>query len=228
MKAITLFSGGKDSVYADYLASKEHDIQCLVSVQPENQESYMYHHQNPMLTELQAKALNKELRWISTPAIKEKEVEDLQSGLKKLKEKIEFDGVVSGAIESQYQKTRIEKVCSQLDLDSITPIWQANQRKLLEKLVELGFKAIITKVSAGGLTGEHLGKEINRDLITELKEIEDRWRINIAGEGGEYETLMVDGPNYRKKIVLEETKRIFDEEQQKGTLQIKKATLKPK
>ncbi|WGI16779.1 diphthine--ammonia ligase [Methanonatronarchaeum sp. AMET-Sl] len=228
MKAISLFSGGKDSVISLYKAQQKHHIQCLVSVHPEHNESYMYHYQKPEITELQAKALEKPLKWIETKAIKEKEIDDLKKGLKKLKKEINFEAVITGAIESNYQKTRIEKVCNQLDLKPITPLWQTNQKQLLKYITKNDFEVIITKVSAGGLTKKHLNKKINQQLIKELTEIQKKWRINLAGEGGEYETLVLDAPNYKQKIQLLETEKKFNQKQQKGQLEIKKAKLIPK
>jgi len=228
MKAISLFSGGKDSVISLYKTQKKHQIQCLVSVHPENTESYMYHYQNPEITKLQAKALQKPLKWIETPAIKEQEVNDLKQGLKQLKKEIKYKAVINGAIQSKYQKTRIEKVCKELDLQPITPLWHIKPTELLKYITKNKFKVIITKVSAGGLTKKHLGREINPQLIQELKQIQKKYRINLVGEGGGYETLVLDAPNYKQKIKLIETTKKYNKKQQKGHLEIKKAKLTQK
>ena len=123
MKVAVLTSGGKDSIYAAYLASKTHELSCLVSMKSENPESYMFHVPNIHLVELQAKAMNLPLIFESTKGEKEKELEDLKRAISRAKEEYGVKGIVSGALASVYQKKRIENICKKLDLASITPLW---------------------------------------------------------------------------------------------------------
>jgi uncharacterized protein (TIGR00290 family) len=99
MRLAALFSGGKDSTYAIRLAEQlGHDVSYLVSVQSENPDSYMFHTVNQQLTELQAEAMGKEYVVSYTKGRKEEELEDLEETLASL----DVDGVVTGAIASQY------------------------------------------------------------------------------------------------------------------------------
>ena len=124
MNVAGLFSGGKDSVYALYIAEQYGwDVSHLITLVPTNPESWMFHAVNIHLTEQLAHALNKPLITKKTPGEKETELGDL----KEILQHLDIDGVISGAIASEYQRTRIERVCSELGLKSFTPLWQRSE-----------------------------------------------------------------------------------------------------
>ncbi len=223
MKVASLFSGGKDSVYATYLSLKEgFEVTNLVSMISENKDSWMFHSVNIHLTDLQAEAMNIPIVKVNTKGEKEKELVDLEERLATL----DIDGVVSGAIASSYQKDRIDKICERLGLKSFTPLWNKNQESLLQELVEEGFKVLIVGVFAEGFNASWLGRKIDKKTIEDLKKIKDKYLINIAGEGGEFETLVVDGPCFSKKLALDETENIWRRDS--GRLIVKKAHLTKK
>ena len=117
MKVAVLFSGGKDSVYAAYLAKKQgHKLVCLISVVSENKESYMFHTPNILETKKQAKVMCVPLVIQNTKGEKERELKDLEKILKKVKRRYKVKGIVTGAIQSAYQATRIQKICDNLEL----------------------------------------------------------------------------------------------------------------
>src|SRR4030042_2924535 len=108
MKVAALFSGGKDSTYAIYIAQQYGwNVTNLVTIISENKDSWMYHTLNIHLTEKQAESMNIPLVKKVTKGEKEKELDDLEEILKDL----DIDGVISGALASEYQRTRIEKIC---------------------------------------------------------------------------------------------------------------------
>jgi len=120
MRVAALFSGGKDSIYSIYITQQYGwEISHLVSLMPENINSWMFHGVNIHLTKLLSKALDIPIVYESTPGEKEKELNDL----KKVLEKLDIDGIISGAISSEYQRTRIEKICHMVGIKSFTPIW---------------------------------------------------------------------------------------------------------
>jgi len=186
---------------------------------PENINSWMFHGVNIHLTKLLSKALDIPIVYESTPGEKEKELNDL----KKVLEKLDIDGVISGAISSEYQRTRIEKICHMVGIKSFTPIWHKKQRQLLEEELQAGFKIMIVSVSANGLDKSWLGRTIDENCIKELVSLQTKYKINIAGEGGEYETLVLDGPILKKKIVLENVE--VEWKRDHGMLIVKKARL---
>ncbi len=227
MKLASLFSGGKDSVYSLYLASKEHEIVCLISMLSKNDASYMFHIPNIHLTSMQAEALDIPIMQFNTEGVKEEELEDLKKALETAKDKYQIEGIVTGAIASNYQRERIQKLCDDLDLKCINPLWGVEQVEFLNELVDNGFKIIITGIFAYPLTSKWLGKEINKETIQELTEMREKFKINPSGEGGEIETTAIDGPNFKKSIKIIDSE-IKPEGENSGIMVIKKAELKEK
>ncbi len=203
MKVCILYSGAKDSNYALYLAKKMgHDIPCLVTFMSNNPESYMFHTPNIKWVKIQAKAIEIPIEIFKTEGIKELELKDIENALKKIKKKYKIEGVVSGAIESDYQRKRIKKICESLDLKSINPLWKLNPEKYMKELVDSGFKIKIVGVYAEGLTKDWLGKSLNKDTFDKLKKLNQKYKVHMAGEGGEYETFVCDGPIFKKRIKI--------------------------
>ncbi len=197
MRVVALFSGGKDSAYAVHYARQQgYDIACLLSAVSENKESYMYHTLNIERVPEQARAMGIKLYQLETEGVKEEEVGDLKEMLKRLKEKEKIEGVVSGALASDYQKTRIERICEELGLASITPMWHVNPGAYMRALIESGFDVRIAGVFADGLEKSWVGRKIDETALQELKKLS----IHLAGEGGEYETLVAGGPGFQEKI----------------------------
>jgi ABC transporter with metal-binding/Fe-S-binding domain ATP-binding protein len=197
MKVAALFSGGKDSVYAMHYAQQQgYDVVCLLSVVSKNKESYMYHTVNIERVPDIARAMGLKLYELETEGVKEEEVGDLMVMLEYLKEKEGIEGVVSGALASDYQKTRIERVCYELGLASIAPLWHVDPENYMRFLIEAGFDARIVGVFADGLDKSWIGKRIDEVTLQKLKKL----KINNAGEGGEYETFVANGPGFREKL----------------------------
>jgi len=200
MRLAGLFSGGKDSTFAVWKAVEQgHEVSLLV-MEPENPDSYMFHHPNITWTGLQAEAMELPVVLAKTGGEKEKEIEDLEAALEKLKPGIE--GVAVGALASQYQKTRVEGICKKLGLEVFSPGWRLDPEDYWNELLGAGFRIIITKVACEGLGKEWLGREITRDVFLELKKLSEKYRFHLAFEGGEAETFVLDCPLFRKKIQI--------------------------
>jgi ABC transporter with metal-binding/Fe-S-binding domain ATP-binding protein len=220
MKVASLFSGGKDSIFAIYIAQQwGWEVTNLITLQPRNTSSWMFHSINIHLTEKIAKAINMPLIKKITKGEKEEELNDLKHILKKLP----IEGVISGAIASEYQRTRIEKICNELNLKSFTPLWHKNQELIVRNQINAGFKIALVGIYAEGFDKSWLGKIMNEELILKLKQLRKKYLINIAGEGGEYETLVLDGPIFKKKLVID--KIIKEWKRDSGGLIVKKAHL---
>ncbi|MBZ9570887.1 TIGR00289 family protein [Methanobrevibacter sp. TMH8] len=223
MKVAVLFSGGKDSTMACYEAINNGDeIAYLLSIESKNKESYMFHVPNIHLTELIAEAIDIPIIKAKTHGIKEKEVDDLKYNLSILKDK-GIEGIYTGALYSVYQKSRIDKICEDLGLKSISPLWNVNEEEYMNRIIDLGFEIIISGVFAYGLDESWLGKKIDKNLIEDLKTIKEKYGINIAFEGGEAETLAINGPIFKKKIKIDEAEIIWNVDN--GIYNIKKASL---
>jgi len=223
MRVAALVSGGKDSALALYQAMRSgHDMICLVTMIPRRSDSWMFHYPNIHLTGLFAEASRIPLVKAETEGEKEKELADLESLLKT----VNVEGVVSGAIQSQYQKARVDEICNKLNLKSITPLWHEDPVKLLNEVIDLGFRAIITGVYAHGLDQKWLGRTINREALADLVELNAKYQTSIVGEGGEYETLVLDAPFFKRKIGILKTRTVW--EGSSGYLQVEDAELQGK
>ncbi|ADP77458.1 ATP binding protein [Methanothermus fervidus DSM 2088] len=205
MKAGVLYSGGKDSTMALYeaLKSKTEEVKYLISVFPENPESYMFHVPNIELTKLSSKAVGIPLIQVKTKGEKEKEVKDLEKALKKL----DIDVLYFGGLESNYQRSRVYKVCKRLGIKAKAPFWQVDPLDYMEKIIKRNFKVIITSVSAEGFDKSWLGKELNYKTLEDILELNKKYGIHIAFEGGEAETLVLDCPIFKKKIKIVKAKK---------------------
>ena len=220
MRLAALVSGGKDSALALNCALQEgHRITFLVSLVPKRKDSWMFHFPNIHLTEMFAEAAEIQLIKRETTGVKEEELEDLRLAL----ETLDVEGVVSGAIASQYQKERIEEVCKKLNLRSFMPLWHQDPIELLEELLRLEFEVVFTGVSAYGFSEQWLGRSLSAETIRDLTDLQSKHQISPVGEGGEYETLVLDAPFFKKRMRLVETEIVW--EKQSGYLHVTKALL---
>ncbi len=228
LKLGVLFSGGKDSTYAAYIMQKQnYELTCLITLKSKNPDSYMFHTPAIEMTELQAEAMGLPIVVQETPGEKEIELQDLQRALKTAKEQYHLDGIISGALFSTYQRDRIEKICDQLGLKIFAPLWHKPQEEELWELVRNRFEIIITAIAAEGLSEKWLGRKIDDRFIQEMTVLNQKVGLNVAGEGGEFESLVLDCPLFKKKVeILEAEKKMTSANT--GRLIIKKAVLKSK
>ena len=197
MKLAVLFSGGKDSTYALYLARRfNHEISCLVSLDSENKDSFMFHTPVDKVDSL-AEKLNLPLIKQKTKGKKELELKDLKKAINVAIKKYKIEGIVTGAVASTYQASRIQKICNELDIYCFNPLWQKDQIELLNELIKNNFKFKIVKVAADGLDDSWLNKIIDSKTLPELIELSRRYKFNPAGEGGELETEIVSCPLFK-------------------------------
>jgi len=196
-----------------------HNIEFLATLIPKRADSWMFHFPNIHLTELLSRAVEIPLVKTETSGIKEKELEDL----KELLASLDVEGVVSGAVASVYQKERIERICQELSLESVTPLWHQDQLSLLSELIDLKFQVIVVGVYAYGFDESWLGREINSTTLEKLVELHQKYGISLVGEGGEYETLVLDAPFFKKRIQIVQSE--IDYEEHCGVLSVKEAGL---
>ncbi len=206
MKCGILFSGGKDSVFAAYLAKKNgNEITCLITIMSENPDSYMFHTPSISKVKKQAEVMKVPLITQKTKGKKEEELIDLENVIKNAKKKFKIEAIVTGSVESAYQASRVQKICDRLELDCFNPLWQKDQFELLNDLIESNFKIIITGVFAYPLDKKWLGKEINSKFINDVKPLVDEYKINAAGEGGEFESFVLDCPLFSSELKIKKT-----------------------
>ncbi len=182
------------------MAAEKETIACLITVESKNKESYMFHTPNIDVTAFQAQALGLPLVSVETEGKKEAELEDLERAIAQAKQQYGIEGVVTGAVESVYQASRVQRICSRLDLWQFNPLWKMNQKKLLEMLLEKKFVVIVSGVFAYPLDEKWLGKQLNSEMIAQLVELQAKYGISPSGEGGEIETTVLDAPLFKRKV----------------------------
>jgi asparagine synthase (glutamine-hydrolysing) len=194
-RLVGLTSGGKDSNAAIYrMMRRNNSIDCLLTLESENSDSYMFDTRNSIVEE-QAEKLGIPLIVQETEGEKEEELEDLKKGLERAREEYGIEGVVAGAIESTYQRDRVENVCENLGLKVFTPLWQENPANYMRWLVREGFGIRMSHTAARGLDEEWRGKILDDDSLEELLDLAEEYRFHPAGEGGEFETEIVEFPD---------------------------------
>jgi len=204
MRIGVLFSSGKDSTYTTFhYLEQGWDIACLLSMIPENQDSYMF--QNPAvgLLRKQASSMQIPLLTQTTTGEKEKELDDLKTLLKRAKEEYEIIGVAVGAVASDYQHERVNRICEELGLKTYAPLWHKDQEQLLREMITAGFDIRMTRIASDGLTKEWLGRRLTASDVDRLVALNKKLGINVAGEGGEFETIVLDGPIFAEPITIE-------------------------
>lgn len=222
MRLASLWSGGKDSCFASFLAQKKgNELKYLVSIFSDNKESFMFHTSNIGLVMVQAETMGIKLITEKSSGEKEKELLDLKNLLKDL----DVEGIVCGGIASEYQKKRLEKICKELGLKLLTPLWGCDEEEYLHNLVKEGFEVIISSVSAEGFTKEWLGRKIDEDCVKDLLILKEKHGINLAFEGGEACTTVLDCPMFKKRIQITEHEIVWDEKTSSGLYIIKDAKL---
>lgn len=222
MKLGILFSGGKDSCMSAFIAKKAgHELSCLISIDSENKNSFMFHTPSISQVKKQAESMNIPIIIEKTKGIKETELNDLEKAIRKAKLIYGIEGIVTGAIESVYQSSRIQIICDKLELDCFNPLWQSNQIEILENLIKNNFKVMITGVFAFPLDKKWLGKIIDSNLINEIKKINKTISINPAGEGGEYETFVLNCPLFNNELKIIQTEIMGKDNSWKMEIEVK-------
>ena len=212
MKLASLFSGGKDSTYAIYVAKKQgHDVKCLLSVFPKSDESHLLHHPNMIWTKLQSESMDiPQLTIASTSDETDNELTLIEKLLQNAKEQFQIEGLVHGGIQSKFQKDKFENICLKLNLKFIAPLWDTDPEQYMNELVDSEFDFIMTTVSSDGLDDSWLGKTILKSDIVLLKNLSEKFGFNLNFEGGEAETFVIHCPLFTNSIKINQSEKKWD------------------
>jgi ABC transporter with metal-binding/Fe-S-binding domain ATP-binding protein len=186
----------------------------------------MFHFSNLKWTPLQAHTIGIPQLTQETLGLKEEELGDLAAVIRRAKEAFGLEGLFTGALASVYQKSRVERICKDLDLECISPLWGTDTEQYMRQLVKNGFVSIVVSVSALGLDRRWLGRVLDDAAIDELVALSGKFRFHAGLEGGEGETFVLDCPLFREtiEVVRAETRWKGDS----GTYEILDARLVPK
>jgi diphthine-ammonia ligase len=225
LKLGVLFSSGKDSTYSAYIMKRQnYELTCLITIKSKNEASYMFHTPAIDLAKLQSEAMEIPIIMQETAGEKEKELVDLKKALQKAKDKYHIDGVITGAVFSTYQRDRVENICDSLGLKIFSPLWHKPQEQLMQELLDTNFEIIFTGIAAEGLNKTWLNKVITSGHLLKLKKLKEKIGMHEAGEGGEFESLVLDCPLFKKKVVVKKSK-VIEEKENVARLEIIEAEL---
>ena len=223
MRLAALYSGGKDSTLAMYTALQMgHEIPYIVTIRPADKASWVFHTPNLSTVPLMAEAMGVEQIVADSDGTEAGDLDALRLALTDL----DVDGVVTGALWSDYQWDRMNLICGDLDLCVLSPLWRKSQDDVYDLMCSSGVDAIIVGVFAEGLDESWLGRHLDMEAKKELLALRDRYGISIMGEGGEYESMTLDSPMYSKRLVIEVSEKKM--ERYTGVLDVTQASLSEK
>ena len=223
MRLAAMYSGGKDSTFATYLAEQMgHEIVCLVTVRPQDRASWIFHTPNLSVVPVMAEAMGKELVTVPSDGTEEGDMAAMRDALSGL----DIDGIVVGALWSDYQWDRMNLICGDLGLFVLAPLWRKDQDTVYDEMVSAGIEAIIVGVFAEGLDERWLGRRLDAETKRELCRLRDRYGISIMGEGGEYESMTLDSPMHLKRLVIDGSEKRM--ERNAGTFDVTSVRLESK
>lgn len=206
MRIAILYSGGKDSTLTlHYYLSQGWDVACLLSLLPENEDSYMFQNTDETLVKAQAAALDIPLQTQRTKGVEEEELKDLVTLIANAHG---IQGVAVGALASDYQHVRVNHACHELGLRTFAPLWHKKQETLLREVIVAGYDVRISRIAALGLDESWLGRTLTLDDVQRLEELRDRYGLHVGGEGGEFETVVLDGPFFTRPVSVSVEKRM--------------------
>lgn len=213
---VSLYSGGKDSSWALYRALElDHPVETLLTVHPP-EDSFLFHVPATRLAGLAAESIGLPLREVEPAGLidetadsserGDRELEPLEAELQAYRNEAGgLDGVVAGAVASEYQESRLAAMCNRLGCDLFAPLWGVDPVAAGRGMIEAGFEIHVIQVAADGFDASWLGRELDHAAFDELVKLGDRHGVHVLGEGGEYETLVVAGPHMDQRIEYEAT-----------------------
>ncbi|MFA5945214.1 MAG: diphthine--ammonia ligase [Candidatus Thermoplasmatota archaeon] len=202
MRVLALLSGGKDSVCAIETARGfGWDVAAALVLRPAEDDAWMFHTPNLDVVAGVAECLGLPLVEAEVRSGKVEEVEDLQRAVTAAKRELGLDGLVSGALASEYQRTRIDLVGHRAGLKSFAPLWHKQPRGYVDGLVAAGWDIRFSRTAADGVPSSWAGQRLDGAKVAAMAG--HRSRPHVAGEGGEYETLVLDAPCYGRRLIVE-------------------------
>lgn len=198
MRVASLVSGGKDGHYARHLAARDHEVVALANLVPAERDAWMLHAVTQEIVPLQAECLGLPLRRARVGAGEEAEL----AGIEELLAKLDVDGIVTGGRRSRYQQSRFDAIAEDLGLDAIHPLWGTEPGSVLSAMAA-DWDVRIAAVAAGGLDASWLDCRLDEEALEELFELADEHGFHRDGEGGGFETAVLDAPDFEGSIAWE-------------------------
>ncbi len=209
MDVAILYSGGKDSTLAiEYAIEKNWNIKYLISVKPNRTDCYLFHFATVELTKKMAEVLGiKHIYTTCTEADPQKEA----MIVKKIVEENPVDSVILGGIGLQETQIKsIRDALFPLGIDVFASHAGYDHTRLMTDMLRKGYEIIITEVAAEGLGNNWLGERLTLKNIDEFVKTAEKFGFHPGGEGGPYNTLVVDGPIFSKRLEILSFDKVMD------------------
>lgn len=207
MNIVSSWSGGKDSCLASYKAIKSgHRVSYLLSFISSRYKRGCFHGIEAGLMNLQAERIGIPLIQKEVSDDMEKYEAEFKEGVSEIKQK-GIEGMVFGDIYLDEHKDWVDRVCKDLGIAAIEPLWGLSPLQIVEEFIDLGFKAIVVSCKADLFGKDFIGKYLDEDLIRELQ----KRNICPCGENGEFHTLVIDGPLFKRSIEILESEPVLRE-----------------
>ncbi len=202
MSYISSWSGGKDSCFACYQAIREgYNVSHLLNFISKQYKRVSFHGTEAKLIQLQAEAIGVPLLQKETTRNGcEQEFKDAVRSL--IPNGV--TGIVFGDIYLQEHKDWVERVCQELGIEAIEPLWGQDPERVLLDFIDAGFEATIVSAKSELFDDKWMGRKLDREFLSHLKDN----NIDLCGENGEYHTFVTDGPMFQKRIKITKSQPI--------------------
>jgi len=218
VKALALASGGKDSILAIHMAVKRSvKLEGILTILPEDPESMLYHTPNVEHVEKIAESLG--TKWISIDAPKDAE----EAALSQILSSLDIKMLITGGIKSKYQRDKFDNICQALSISLYSPLWGLKASEIYSMIDRFKLDPIIIAVASLGLGKEWLGQHLNPQNVKKLFALSEKYQFDPTGEGGDFETFVLNGLMYRKQLLVESAQVRWHGD--RGTLSLDKVTL---
>lgn len=208
MKIIASWSGGKDGCFACYKALAErHEVSYLVNFISREFRRVSFHGTRAHLISRQAQAIGIPLVQYTVPPDMSLYEQTFKKAVSSLKRN-GIEGMVFGDIYLQEHKDWIERVCGELGITPLLPLWGMAPERILSDFIEAGFEAVIVSARSDIFDKKWLGQRIDHTSLLGLKKLAEEKGLDVCGEQGEYHTLVVAGPLFRKRLQVTHGDRV--------------------
>ncbi|MBN1384248.1 MAG: diphthine--ammonia ligase [Elusimicrobia bacterium] len=208
MRVIASWSGGKDSCFAYYKALQEgHQVLCLLNFISRESQRGCFHGIEKKLMQVQSEAIGIPLIQKETSPDMKKYEEEFKSAVLELKKEKGIEGMVFGDIYLDEHKEWVERVCKDIGIIPVEPLWNLKPENILSDFINLKFNTVVVSAKHDLFDENFIGQKIDNNTLKFLI----NKGICPCGENGEFHTFVYDGPIFKKKINLSKTAKIVKE-----------------
>ena len=203
-RVVASWSGGKESCFACYKAILEgFEVSHLLNFISEDRRC-MSHGIDSKLMIAQSQAI--EIPIVQRKVTWDTYEQEFKTVIRELK-RIGVGGAVFGDIDIQEHKDWVDRVCKELNIKPVMPLWGRDPEQILTDFIDEGFEAIVVMVKADLLGEEWLGRRVDESFVSDLLKLKNK--VHLCGELGEYHTYVTNGPFFKRRIKILDSSRML-------------------